>query len=585
MSVPPVVTLAIYYAAVPLAVVGAALVARHLPVSVQEPVARALTWRWMPVLVTVLCALVSAALWGALDEPPMVHDEAAYLLQARLFARGMWSAPSPALPEFFEQLHVFVTPVFASKYPPGHSLLLVPGVWLGLPGIVPALEFGIAGGLLFALARRVANVWIAALSVVIWITIPGAPGYWIRFQLSYLSELTTTVLVLASWWALLRWIVDRETVWLVLLAACVGWGALTRPFTMLAYTAPMAVVVAVSLVRRHGDWRRLVVPATVCLLLLSVIPLWSYETLGDWKTTPLTRYTEVYMPWDAPGFGLLPGTPRRHLPGDLESVLDHFKPIHREHTLAKLPRILAMRVRAIASDHWNGIRLGLLPFALIGCFSLTSFGAFPLVSALLAVVVYLVYAHGPDWTVYYLETYPVISFVTAVGVWRVLAALSECRNVRSAGRRGDGALPAASLAALLLLGASGPPGISILRQLRSESMASRTYERRFRDEVVAARPGPAVLFVRYGGRHNRHRSLVRNWPPLESDPVWVVHDRGCENLRLMAAVPSRAAYLFDEDEDRIRRLDVSWSAGCAAAMASELTAGISADGQSRDAGH
>ena len=81
--------------------------------------------------------------WGSFHEPGVVHDERAYLLQAEIFARGHWTAPSPPLAAFFEQMHVFIEPAVFAKYPPAHALTLVPGIWLGLPGLMPALMTGI----------------------------------------------------------------------------------------------------------------------------------------------------------------------------------------------------------------------------------------------------------------------------------------------------------------------------------------------------------------------------------------------------------------------------------------------------------
>lgn len=70
-------------------------------------------------LVGALTASVILYVWGSLAQIPHWHDEASYLLQAGIFARGHWSAPPPALPEFFQQLYVLFSPVLASKYPPG----------------------------------------------------------------------------------------------------------------------------------------------------------------------------------------------------------------------------------------------------------------------------------------------------------------------------------------------------------------------------------------------------------------------------------------------------------------------------------
>ena len=121
---------------------------------------------------------------GAWTPYARVHDEASYLLQAQTFAHFRWVNPSPPIPAFFEQYHVFVEPAFFSKYPPGHGLLMVPGVWLGLPALVPMLLHGVAGALLFMLARRVANPWVALLTWALWL---GARAN-VEFRPTYFSD-------------------------------------------------------------------------------------------------------------------------------------------------------------------------------------------------------------------------------------------------------------------------------------------------------------------------------------------------------------------------------------------------------------
>jgi len=142
---------------------------------------RVLNARWTPMVIGLITAVFMAWLWGGLDQVAVVHDEAAYLLQAKIYATGRWTAPGLPLPEFFEQYHVFVTPILTPKYPPGHAFVLIPGLWLGLPGLMPVLLLGVCGALVYEVARRLANPWVALLTWFLWMTAPGImdfePGY------------------------------------------------------------------------------------------------------------------------------------------------------------------------------------------------------------------------------------------------------------------------------------------------------------------------------------------------------------------------------------------------------------------------
>lgn len=259
---------------------------------------RAVDSRGAPLAAGIIMMLVISYVWGSLNALPVVHDEASYLLQAQTFARGRWTMPSPPLPQFFEQFHVFVVPRFASKYPPGHGILMVPGVWLGLPGLVPLLLNGLAAALLFVLVRRVTNGWIAVLTFVLWLSMSGN----LVFRSGYFSETTSSALWLAGWLALLEWRERPRERWLMAIAACIGWMAITRPLTAVAFAIPVGFVVLRRTIRtRH--WRTLMRPALLGIAILSLIPIWSARTTGSWRETPYALYSKLYFPFDAMGFG------------------------------------------------------------------------------------------------------------------------------------------------------------------------------------------------------------------------------------------------------------------------------------------
>ncbi|HYB52743.1 MAG TPA: glycosyltransferase family 39 protein, partial [Thermoanaerobaculia bacterium] len=327
-----------------------------------EGATRFLSSRAAPILFGCLTALEVAFLWGTISPVATIHDEAAYLFQAKVFATGRWTAPAPPLPEFFEQFHVLVTPVFAGKYPPGHSLLLVPGIWLGASGLMPCVLAGIAGGLLYLLARRFANPWAALLTWLIWTTSPGN----LRYLPSYLSQSTTVALWLLGWWALAQWLQGKGTRWLMLLFSAAAWGALTRPFTFVGYAAASGFVVVREIAKRRawGELARALVPAAA---ILGILPLWNARTTGDVRLTPYVLYLKTYFPAQGLGFGLpADRQPKRALPRDMILYDWEFLAVHEAYTLASVPKQLLLRVLGILGNSWDDWRWPLSFFFFLG---------------------------------------------------------------------------------------------------------------------------------------------------------------------------------------------------------------------------
>ena len=498
---------------------------------------RALASRWAPAAAFLLTAVVVAWVWGSLREPAFIHDEAAYRLQAEIFAPFRLSAPPPPLPEFFEQYHVLLTPRLAPKYPPGHALLLVPGVWLGLPGLVPVLLQGLAAGLFFAVARRLAGGWVALFAWLIWLSAPILNAR----RATYLSQSTSTAAWMLAAWLLLRWWESGRTRDLVGLALCIAWVAITRPLTAVALAIPAGLVVLA------GSWRRrsglpLLAAAGAGLVVLSILPVWSAAVTGDWRTFPYSRYAAAYIPWDRLGFGESQARPERELPPDMIAFAEGYRADHAAHTVSSLPRTLGLRLLGAGREMWGGAgwwRPALPVFLAIGLLCLDGRGWFAVSWALSPFLAYLLYAHPPYWAVYYLEIQPILAFVTALGLWRSLAAAGT-RTLRDPGEASL-ARPAAALALLLLA-----LGVSDTLPLPPRIQERYDYTRAFARTLAAVTEPKAVVFVRYGSSHDPHRSLVENPPDFARARVWVARDRGADDLRLLALAPDRAPYLFDE---------------------------------------
>lgn len=503
---------------------------------------RALASRWAPVVAGAVAFLFFLWAWGgSFNPPPIFHDETAYLLQARIFAHFRWASPAPPLPEFFDQFHVFVTPVLASKYPPGHSLLLVPGIWLGMPALMPLLLNAVSAALLYILVRKLAGGGAALLAVAVWTTSSG-----VHLHLStYFSENTTVALWLAGWWLILRWREDRRPWQLCALAALVAWGGITRPLTMVVFAIPVGVVVLRDVVRGRR-WRDLALAAAAGIVVCGIVPLWSWRTLGDWRVNPYPEYSRVYFPADRPGFGVDTTPPRRALAPDQAQFLQIARERRAAYTPDDMPRAYADRMRLLSRQFGFRWRKWLLVLAVVGL----AVAPIPLWIAagtgLLLTLAYLYFPHDPDWTLYYAEALPVVAALIALGGWRVL---------REYGRRttpGVAAAPALlAAAAALALAIASVPHLAIARTIHTgRSRYFQTFERR----IAAIPDAKAVVFIRYAPDHYLHWALIRSEPDPATARLWRVYDRGADNDRLLRAAPDRVPYLYDEATGQVYRL-------------------------------
>ncbi|HEY8794312.1 MAG TPA: glycosyltransferase family 39 protein [Gemmatimonadaceae bacterium] len=509
---------------------------------------RVLNARWFPLLIGLVTAVFMTWMWGGLDQVAVIHDEASYLLQAKIYAGGHWAAPGRPLPEFFEQYHVFVTPILTSKYPPGHAMLLVPGIWLGLPGLMPILLVAFCGALVFEVARRLSNPYIGLFTWFLWMTAPGV----MDFEPSYLSETSTSALWMLGWYAMLRWLEDDRPKWLAWLAISIGLGFLSRPVTVVAFSIPVAVVVLRRIAKRNA-WRELQVPLGLGFIFVALWMLWSQRTTGNPLVAPYGLYSRVYFPDDVMGFGLTGKHPLRALNPDMALFNEFVKITHKDYTLASLPTNLWERVVAIAANMWAS-RAMLLPLTALALITTSAPIWFALATTVLLVLAYLCFGHAPQWTVYYVEIQPVLAFASAVAWWRIASLFANRKlawPLRDVPAVVPGAVVAMFVSGLLLF----PYTTRMVDSVRSYKVEEVAYHRDFRD-LLRLVPGEHIMvFIRYAPNHSPHESLVTNEPDLNAARVWTVYDRGADNIRLIRLAPTRTPYLFDDEHRALVQLD------------------------------
>ena len=506
---------------------------------------RALDGRGSVAFVFVVTFVVLWYSWAAVNPMPVVHDEMAYVLQAQIFARGMWALPAPEQPLFWEQLHVLIEPRIASKYFPGHSLVMALGALVGWPALMPLVLQSTIAALLFVLARRVASGGVALVAWTTWLFSPMV----LYFGASYYSEATTTTCWLAGWYALLEWRSTRRLHWLLAVAFFTGWDAITRPLTGLAYAIPMGVVVLWDLLRERR-WRDLACASVMGIAVLAVLPLWSVRTTGNWMETPLALYTRMYMPFDVPGFGLKTAQPQHYLSPELKLWNMAYSSAHVHHVPSELVRALGER----ASKLWisvYGVSAGVIGlFAIMGLVTLTASTAFAVGTSVFLLLVYLSFGTPPSWTLYYYESVPAYAFLSASGLaWAASQMGRPLREAKSASfswraHRWTTALVCGAVVLLL-------PGIVALRFIHVLHIDDRKFLAPFGKLLGSIHDERAVVFVRYSATHSPHVSFVRNSANAAQERIWVVYDLGDqENAAFLSRATGRTAYLFDESQGR-----------------------------------
>lgn len=509
-----------------------------------------------PLVAALASGLVVAWVGGWTMHPvPVYHDERAYLLQAELFARGEWRGMAAPLPEFFTQLHLFVTPYLASKYPLGNSLFLAPFAAMHAPGLGPIVFGAIAGGLVFALARRAAGGAVALATLLLWM--PAGPILMIRA--SYMSQVVTVPLWLATWYAVACYHGGGRSRWLVLVCAAVAACAIVRPLTALALAMPCAWIL-VPLVTKRRAWPAAAAALAAGIAVLLLLPLQNARTTGDWRTSPLVTYTRAVTPFDFPTFGFDSTLKMAELPTDLDRARKSLIVPRAIHTPANLVWILPWRLLSLAQATWHGWRAPLVLAALVGFAAI--FGAtagapparmarVPAACAGLLFALHTMHAHSPVWTVFYHETVPVLAFATAVGFIALARRVLARAHIDAAPARANGALMLVALvavAAQLADVAAARQGLDLLKRPQQQFL-----------DAVAKLEGPLtdpklIVFVKYPASFSGHRSLVDNPPDYASAHTWMVYDRRAENDLLRHSAPERTAYRYDAGFGTMERL-------------------------------
>jgi hypothetical protein len=506
------------------------------------------------LFVTILPLLLRAILLPLWPMPnPYVQDEFSYILQADTFAHGRVTNPTPALAEFFESGQILVRPSYASKYPPGHSLVMAIGERLfGHPWFGVWLSCGaLAAALLWALEGWFAPSW------ALFGTLLAVPlcsfSYWMNSYMGGSVAAIGGALVVGAYPRLTRRKRDRAA-WVLAAGFVVLF--FTRPYEGLLIAIPTLALCLRARVSA-GQWVRI---ACVGLAGAAALGFYNRRVTGNPFRLPHLEYEAQYQA--SPMFNVQsPGAPKQFRYEYMRIIDEVWERTQWEN--ARRPRFLADR-----------------PLQWIAAAAMFAGGTgsfLPLVAIRASVV-----EQGPVFNLYnlvhiflagamVLAPVAVFAWPLAKG-WRtrfafVLVATSVAGSFISAAFYQHYAAPAvapililitgayrllrrtllggAMLAGLLPMAAMGMSLFDGAPSLVREPAVLRVALRARIEATIKKRPGPHLIIVRYGGVLRPIEEWVYNGADIDAAQVVWAHDLGqVENRRLIAYFHNRQVWLF-----------------------------------------
>ncbi|MEW6746349.1 MAG: glycosyltransferase family 39 protein [Planctomycetota bacterium] len=473
------------------------------------------------VVSAATCILVSLVVFKGI---PRIDDEVAALFQARIFAQGNLVLPVPPHGRFFDVFGVLGTYANArhwcSMYPPGWSLLLVPGVWLGASWLINPLLGGLMLVMISAVGTELFGRKTGRLAGVLALCSP----FIATVNSMHLSHTSTALFLLLTLWATLRMLRTGHKFHGLLAGGAWSFAYLIRPLTALVIGAMIALWPLFH-------WRRSLA-ARRAILLAVVMAAGGGGALMAWQ-----RLTT--------GDPFLPG----HVVGMREYGEFGFGPIDQTivHTPAKGLEHTLGRMRAV-NDHLLG---WFLPSALVFLFPLLRGRARAREAWLLTPWLSLLAAFFPYW--YWEMELPARYTFCATPMLVILAA----RGVELATGAGSGRPDGVRKPAVILV---------LAALLFSATTSFPSYLGRFGPnycDVESALPRlmekfqvhHAVVFMQSRGRAPKDQAdeaendyyatgFMRNELDLQGDVIYARESGFNRDLQMLALHPDRKYYQY-----------------------------------------
>jgi len=237
---------------------------------------------WLGGAVLAMVAVVAVRIY-LLHQMPLTDDESAYQFGAELLASGRLWVPSHPMKGFLDRMFFINDGRYFPIYFWGWPALMVPGVWLKIPGFMGAIYSGLTVPALFLTARRLWGRGWARFTVVLYLVSP--------FLLAQAAtQMSQTAEIFALAWALYLFLCSRQESarpWTDLFFATgLGVAFWIRPISAVGLGGALAILWLVDRLRaRPVSWRRVLAFCLPAIILAGLFLLVQKELYGSpWKT-------------------------------------------------------------------------------------------------------------------------------------------------------------------------------------------------------------------------------------------------------------------------------------------------------------
>jgi hypothetical protein len=257
------------------------------------------------VSIFLLIVSVSISLYSAKNIfyfQPTTTDEGAYVFQSKLFLNGKIFVEPFIIKEFFWTEMLITTEKWLSRYAPGHSILLMPGVLFHFNNLIPILISGFTVVLIYLIILKITkNLVLAFISGITAISSP----FFILMSGTLLSHTSLAFFVVLYVYIFIKNIENnfKNNFSAFLLGAVWAFGFIIRQYSSLLITLPF-VIYHFFMCIRHKHYKNFILFILGSVPFVLLLCYYNYIGTGNPLLQTYSYYSKLYAPEHKLGFGL-----------------------------------------------------------------------------------------------------------------------------------------------------------------------------------------------------------------------------------------------------------------------------------------